>query len=881
MPDYKPQTIEKKWQDRWRDTRAFEVTEDPDKPKFYCLEMFAYPSGHAHVGHVRNYMIGDVVARMKRMRGFNVLHPFGWDAFGLPAENAAIKNGTHPETWTLENIAHMKGQLQRLGISYAWEREIATCLPEYYKWNQWMFLKMLERGLAYRKRSTVNWCPSCNTVLANEQVIDGACWRCGTTVTTRELEQWAFRITRYADELLEAAEALPGWPEKVLTMQRNWIGRSEGARVRFPLAQDGIGGSGSGISNSESRAQNPDSIEVFTTRIDTIFGANFILLAPEHPIVQAWSEAPGAEALQRNMRRFQAQDRTGRMTGDIEKEGFDTGRTAVNPFTNMPVPVWVANFVLGEYGTGAVMGVPAHDQRDFEFARKYNLPITRVVQPVVAERPGTAAEAIPEAEPELVPDAEADPLPGAYVGPGVLVDSGEFTGLQVDEAIARMSAAAESRGIGQRTVQYRLKDWGISRQRYWGTPIPVVYCDTCGMVPVPSDSLPVLLPKVVEFSGRGDSPLAQIPEFVNTTCPDCGGPARRETDTMDTFVDSSWYFFRFCDPKNRELPFDPDKLGYWGPVDFYSGGVEHAILHLIYSRFFCRVFRDLGMTSLNEPFTRLLTQGMVLKDGQVMSKSKGNVVDPDDMIQKYGADALRLYVMFVAPPEKEIEWTDAGLEGSWRFLARVWRLVDHLCETIGGDGIPGPGEVELNDSERALRRKTHDTIRRVTADLDPRVHLNTAVSGLMELVNELYAFCGRTECLRIGQHAGAAPAVGDVERAGTIAVLKESVEALVRMISPFTPHMAEELWEMLGHANGIVSAGWPEFSAEVAKFEQIVVPVQVNGRLRARITVPADISEDQLRELALADPQVMKHLEGKTVKKIVIVGGRLVSIVVS
>jgi leucyl-tRNA synthetase len=860
VPDYKPQTIEKKWQDRWRDTRAFEVTEDPDKPKFYCLEMFAYPSGHAHVGHVRNYMIGDVVARMKRMRGFNVLHPFGWDAFGLPAENAAIKNNTHPETWTLENIAHMKGQLQRIGISYAWEREIATCLPEYYRWNQWLFLKMLERDLAYRKRSNVNWCPVDLTVLANEQVIDGKCWRCGTTVTTRELEQWVFRITRYADELLEAAESLPGWPEKVLTMQRNWIGRSEGARVRFPLAQDGI-------ANPESRTPSPDSIEVFTTRIDTIFGANFILLAPEHPLVQAWSDAPGGEEIQRNMRRFQAQDRTGRMTGEIEKEGFDTGRTAVNPFTNRPVSVWVANFVLGEYGTGAVMGVPAHDQRDFEFARKYHLPITRVVQPVVPE--GSAPS---EAEAELT---------AAYAGPGVLVSSGEYTGLNVDDAMATMSAAAESRGIGQRTVQYRLKDWGISRQRYWGTPIPVVYCDKCGMVPVPCDSLPVLLPKVVEFSGRGDSPLAQIPEFVNTTCPDCDGPARRETDTMDTFVDSSWYFYRFCDPQNTELPFDPDKVGYWGPVDFYSGGVEHAILHLIYSRFFARVFRDLGMTGLNEPFTRLLTQGMVLKDGQVMSKSKGNVVDPDDMIQQFGADALRLYVMFVAPPEKEIEWTDAGLEGSWRFLARVWRLVDHLCETIGGDGIPAPGDVELNDSERALRRKTHDTIRRVTADLDPRVHLNTAVSGLMELVNELYAFCGQTECLRIGQHPGAAPEVGSVERAGTIAVLKESVEALVRMISPFTPHMAEELWEMLGHTNGIVAAGWPEFSAEVARFEQIVVPVQVNGKLRARLTVPADIPEDELRELALADPQVMKHLEGKTVRKIVIVAGRLVSIVVS
>ncbi|MEO8076423.1 MAG: leucine--tRNA ligase [Acidobacteriota bacterium] len=845
VPDYKPQTVEKKWQDRWRDSRAFEVTEDHAKPKFYCLEMFAYPSGHAHVGHVRNYMIGDVVARMKRMRGFNVLHPFGWDAFGLPAENAAIKNGTHPETWTLENIAHMKGQLQRIGISYAWEREIATCLPDYYHWNQWVFLKMLERDLAYRKSSRVNWCPSCNTVLANEQVVDGKCWRCGTVVTTRELEQWFFRITRYADELLEAAEQLTEWPDKVLTMQRNWIGRSEGARVKFALTAD------------------LDSIDVFTTRIDTIYGANFILLAPEHPLVQAWSEQAGGEALRGNMQRFQAQDRTGRMTGDIEKEGFDTGRTAINPFTGQPVPIWVANFVLGEYGTGAVMGVPAHDQRDFEFARKYDLPVTVVVQ-----GPGPDAKA----------DAEA--MSEAYDGPGTMIASGEFTGLPASEAIARMSEAAEARGIGERTVQYRLKDWGISRQRYWGTPIPVIYCEKCGMVPVPSDSLPVLLPKVQEFSGRGDSPLAQIDEFVNTTCPECGGPARRETDTMDTFVDSSWYFYRFCDPKNADLPFDPDTVGYWGPVDFYSGGVEHAILHLIYSRFFARVFRDLGMTHLSEPFTRLLTQGMVLKDGQVMSKSKGNVVDPDDMIQKFGADALRLYVMFVAPPEKEIEWSDAGLEGSWRFLARVWRLVDHLAESIGGQGIPAPGELDLDDGERALRRKTHDTIRRVTLDLDPRVHLNTAVSGLMELVNELYAFCGRNDSLRVGQAADTPATAGTVVRASTLAVLKESIEALVRMISPFTPHLAEELWEMLGHPGGIVEAGWPSFSEDVAKADELIVPVQINGKVRARLTVAAGTADDQLRAAALADPQIVKHLEGKTVNKIVVVGGRLVSIVV-
>jgi leucyl-tRNA synthetase len=842
VADYKPQTIETKWQERWRSTRAFEVTEDPSKPKFYCLEMFAYPSGHAHVGHVRNYMIGDVVARMKRMRGFNVLHPFGWDAFGLPAENAAIKNRTHPETWTLENIAHMKGQLQRLGISYAWEREIATCLPDYYKWNQWLFLKMLERDLAYRKRSNVNWCPSCKTVLANEQVVDGGCWRCGTPVETRELEQWFLKITHYADELLDGMKDLGEWPEKVLTMQTNWVGRSAGARVRFTV--DGSGAA---------------DIEVFTTRIDTIYGANFIVLAPEHPLVRQFAaESDDPAAFRAKVAKFTAQDKSARMQGEVEKEGFDTGRTAVNPFTGKPVPIWVANFVLIDYGTGAVMGVPGHDERDFEFARKYHLPVTIVVQPDAAP-------------------IDAATMTEAHAGEGRLINSGPFDGLPWEDANRAMTADAKTRGIGYGTVQYRLKDWGISRQRYWGTPIPVIYCEKDGLVPVPYDNLPVELPKVAEFSGRGDSPLAQIPEFVNVTCPQCGGPARRETDTMDTFVDSSWYFFRFCDPKDDELPFDPEKVGYWGPVDFYSGGVEHAILHLIYSRFFTRVFRDLGMTALSEPFARLLTQGMVLKDGNVMSKSKGNVVDPDDMIQKFGADALRLYVMFVAPPEKEIEWTDAGLEGSWRFLSRVWRLADGLCESIGGEGIPSPSAVDLNDAERALRRKTHETIKRVTVDLDPRVHLNTAVSAMMELVNELYAFGNATRAVPVG--AEDVDAVGTLARPGTIAVLKEAVEALVRMLSPFAPHMCEELWEMLGHTGGIVAAGWPAYDEAVAKASEIVVPVQVNGKVRGRVTVPADASDDQLREAALADPQVKAHLEGKTIRKVVVAKGKLVSIV--
>ncbi|MEO6236462.1 MAG: class I tRNA ligase family protein, partial [Vicinamibacterales bacterium] len=636
------------------------------------------------------------------------------------------------------------------------------------------------------------------------------------------------------------------WPEKVLTMQRNWIGRSEGARLRFRIDPD--------VRDSQLA---PD-IEVFTTRVDTIYGANFLVLAPEHPLVQQFAAAaPDPAAFRASVTKFTSQDRTARMTGEVEKEGFDTGRTAVNPFTGKPVPIWVANFVLVDYGTGAVMGVPGHDERDFEFARKYHLPVTAVVT-----KDGQPLDAATMTE--------------AHAGDGSLVHSGEYDGLPWEEANRRMTADAQARGLGEGTVQYRLKDWGISRQRYWGTPIPVIYCDTCGMVPVPYDSLPVVLPKIKEFSGKGDSPLAHVPEFVNTTCPSCGGAARRETDTMDTFVDSSWYFFRFCDPKNDGLPFDPEKVGYWGPVDFYSGGVEHAILHLIYSRFFTRVFRDLGMTHLSEPFARLLTQGMVLKSGQVMSKSKGNVVDPDDMIEKFGADALRLYVMFVAPPEKEIEWSDAGLEGSWRFLSRVWRLTDSMAETIGGQGIPAPGTLELNDAERALRRKTHETIKRVTADLD-RVHLNTPVSSMMELVNELYAFCGSSRSVPLGEEA---EQVGVIERPATIAVLKESVEALVRMLSPFTPHLAEELWELLGHPDGIVSAGWPEFDAAVAKADQIVVPVQVNGKVRGRITVAADIGDDALREAALADPQIRPYLDGKTVKKVVVARGRLVSIVV-
>jgi leucyl-tRNA synthetase len=837
MADYHPQELDKKWQARWRDARAFEVDVDPSRPKFYCLEMFAYPSGHAHVGHVRNYIIGDVMARTKRMQGFNVLHPFGWDAFGLPAENAAIKHGIHPEVSTRGNIAHMKGQLQRLGISYGWERELATCDAEYYKWNQWLFIRMFERGLAYRRRSSVNWCPSCHTVLANEQVVDGGCWRCGSPVELRDLEQWFFRITAYADELLAATAQLTKWPEKVLTMQRNWIGRSEGAKVRFAV---------------EGR---PDAIDVFTTRIDTIYGATFVLLAPEHPLVAALAEhAPDPDAVRRAAQAFRLQDRAARLTGTVEKQGVDTGATAVNPFTGTAVPIWVANFVLGEYGTGAVMAVPAHDQRDFEFARKFGLPVRVVVTP----------------DGQPVDQATLREAQAAY---GTLVESGPFSGLPSSDAQRQMIAEAKAKGFGEGTVQFRLKDWGISRQRYWGTPIPMLNCEVDGLVPVPDDQLPVELPKLAQFTGRGDSPLAQVSEFVNTVCPRCGRPARRETDTMDTFVDSSWYFYRFADPRNQRQPFDPAAVKYWLPVDFYSGGVEHAILHLIYSRFFARVFRDVGLVSHDEPFDQLLTQGMVLKDGAVMSKSKGNVVDPDAMLEKYGADALRIYVMFVAPPEKEVEWTDSGLEGSFRFLARVWRLVDHWAPIASASSDP-PGATAAQ--ARALRRRTHETIRRATVDIVERQQLNTAVSAMMELVNDLYAFSDQSAAGAPGSRESAGVPV-DAE---TASVVREALEALVRVLAPFAPHTCEELWARLGHADGLQAATWPVFDAEAAKADEIVVPVQVNGKVRARLTVAADASEQVLEALALADPQVAPHVAGRTVAKVVVAKGRLVSIAV-
>ena len=850
MSEYKPQSIEKKWQAYWARTKAFEVSEDQARPKFYCLEMFAYPSGHAHVGHVRNYMIGDAVARMKRLRGFNVLHPFGWDAFGLPAENAAIKHGIPPEVSTFGNIEHMKGQLKRLGISYSWDREIATCRPDYYRWNQWLFLKMLERDLAYRKRSTVNWCPSCQTVLANEQVVDSGCWRCASVVESRDLEQWFLRITNYSEDLLEGIEGLEHWPDKVLTMQRNWIGRSTGVTARFPLL---------GLKEA-SDSNGDDGIDVFTTRIDTIYGATFVLLAPEHKILEKFArESQNQESFRAKVIKLRSQDRTARLTGEVEKEGFDTGYWAVNPFTKKKIPIWVANFVLGEYGTGAIMAVPAHDQRDFEFATRYGLPVKTVIRDTAMK-------------------GSADSPSEAYVGDGCLIDSGDYSGLMNDEAIVRMAQAVEDQGFGRQDTKFRLKDWGISRQRYWGTPIPIIHCEKCGTVPVPYESLPVELPKVMDFSGRGVSPLAGVKEFINTACPRCRGSARREMDTMDTFVDSSWYFYRFCDSQNSELPFEPSKAAYWLPVDFYSGGVEHAILHLIYSRFFAHVFRDLGMVKDKEPFKRLLTQGMVLRDGNVMSKSKGNVVDPDEMVATYGADTLRLYVLFVAPPEKEVEWTDTGLDGSYRFLNRVWRLIDHVAGLLHGDDLTAVDGLVLNSDEKALRRKAHDTIRRVSRDLGVRIHLNTAISALMELMNELYGFCERLGCAPTTRRSSEAT-LGHIQRLESKAVLKETLDAFVLMLSPFTPHMCEELWERLGYSTGLSEASWPEYDDGVAKAEEIVVPVQVNGKLRARLTVGTGFSEDELKGLALKSPQIVSCIGEKTIAKVVVVPGKLVNIV--
>jgi len=833
VAEYNPQAIEAKWQKRWAEARVFETEVDPAKPKYYALEMLPYPSGMLHMGHMRNYTIGDVVARVKRMRGFNVLHPMGWDAFGLPAENAAIKNNMHPRTWTNNNIAEFQRALRRFGFSYDWRREISTCEPEYYRWNQWFFLRMLERGLAYRKKSRVNWCPQCCTVLANEQVVNGYCWRHeDTQVESREIEQWFLKTTQYAEQLLDDLKELEGgWPERVITMQRNWIGKSIGARVKFAVAE----------------VAGVEPIEVFTTRIDTVYGASAIILAPAHPLAQRLiAGSPQQKDAEAKLARMRQSSMKTEDLAIAEKEGFFTGRYATNPFNGEKLAIWVGNFVVMEYGTGAIMAVPAHDQRDFEFCRKYDLPIRVVVQPLDAE------PLIPEKMTAAFDEHQR----------GKLVNSGPYSGLSVDEAILEMSAHAQAKGFGRRETIFRLKDWGISRQRYWGTPIPVVYCAKDGIVPVPDK---VVLPENAKLTGEGGSPLAATPEFVNTTCPKCGGPARRETDTMDTFVDSSWYFYRYCDPHDDKAPFDSAKVAYWFPIDQYIGGITHAILHLLYSRFWCKVMRDIGLVKHKEPITRLFTQGMVQKGGVAMSKSRGNVVGAMEMADKYGADTGRLYTLFAAPPEKDLEWSEESIEGAWRFINRVFRLVDRHAPSVRDAKHWDFSPQGLSEKERELVRVTYQTLRRVTHDFESRWHFNSAIALIMELTNEIHA----AEPLE----AGVRPEIR-----------KEILEMLVLMLAPMTPHLAEELWEMLGHADGLWKAEWPIFAEaqkELARVEEVEVVVQVNGRVRAKLTVPAGMSEADLVPKALAIPAVAQHINGKRVVKQIVVPDKLVNLVVA
>jgi len=822
---YNFEQIEKKWQKIWEENQVFEVSESSDRPKYYLLEMYPYPSGRIHMGHVRNYSIGDVLARFKKMKGYNVLHPIGWDALGMPAENAAIKHGIHPRKWTLDNVDYMRSQLKKMGFSYCWSREVNTCLPEYYKWNQWIFLKMFEQGLAYRRMSWVNWCPQCRTVLANEQVIAGSCWRCDSQVTQKKMEQWFLKITAYVDELLSGHEQLGRWPEHVLQMQKNWIGRSTGALVNFPVPSLN------------------KSIEVFTTRIDTIYGATFLVLSPEHPLAaELVAGHPDSKNIKDWMARTIAESRLRREERDEEKVGYDTGVRALNPFSGEEVPIFLANYVLMDYGTGAIMAVPAHDQRDYEFALKYNLPIRTVIAP---------------ASPEVVPEEGK-----AFESYGVLVNSGPFNGLSSEEAMEKMAAYAREKGFGQASVTYRLRDWGISRQRYWGTPIPIIYCDKCGVQPVPCEQLPVEIPYEAQFTGEEGSPLEKVPHFVQTSCPKCGGPARRETDTMDTFVDSSWYFFRYCSPHEDRVPFVPERAKYWMPVDLYIGGVEHAILHLIYSRFFTKYLRDLGLTDVDEPFPHYLAQGMVTKDGSAMSKSRGNVVDPDDMIKRYGADALRVFILFASPPEKEFAWSEEGLEGCYRFILRIWNLFEENKDLFSSQE-PSVPEKHDEASYQRLLKKLHQTIKKVSEDIELRFHLNTAISALMELVNVLKKERDLLRSSRKGRE-----------------LLRQTLESLNLMLAPFAPHVAEELWERTGHRVLVAESPWPAYDPELAREELVTIVVQVNGKLRDKFEIPLDTGEEILRETALALPRIQEILAGKQPKKVVCVKNKLVSLVV-
>jgi len=827
---YQPKEIEARWQAYWRDHQTFKVVEERTRSKFYCLEMFPYPSGRIHMGHVRVYAIGDVIARFKRMRGYQVLHPMGWDAFGLPAENAAIQKKVHPAAWTAQNIGYMRSQLQKMGLSYDWEREVTTCQPEYYRWNQWFFIKMYERGLAYRKMASVNWCPSCATVLANEQVIEGHCWRCDSVVVQKNLEQWFFRITAYAEELLSEADRLTGWPQRVLVMQKNWIGKSRGVEIAFPISD------------------RSEKLTIFTTRPDTLYGVTFMSIAAEHPLLPALAAGrPEEAAVRAFIEKVKGQDKTVRTALNQEKEGVFTGAYAVHPLTGERVPIWVANFVLMDYGTGIVMAVPAHDQRDFELAQKYRLPIRIVIQ----NTSGTLAE----------------PLAAAYTEEaGTLVNSGPFSGqapLAAQEAIARF---VEEKGLGKEKIYYRLRDWGVSRQRYWGTPIPMLYCERCGVVPVPESALPVTLPEDVPFTGKGGSPLLESPTFLNTTCPKCGGPARRETDTMDTFVDSSWYFLRYTSPHERSGPINPEGAAHWMPVDQYIGGIEHAVLHLLYARFFTKVIRDLGLIKVGEPFANLLTQGMVIKDGAKMSKSKGNIVDPDQLIETYGADTSRLFSLFAAPPEKDLEWSDEGVQGAFRFLQRVWRLVHEFAAS----GAVTREQIDFSAATarvKQIRRITHRTIKKVTEDIEKGFQFNTAIAALMEFYNAL------------SRDPAASPPSKEEEQAYR-AAYTDALDQLVLLLSPFAPHLSESLWEVLGHPPSILAVSWPSYDPAWTEEEEVEVVIQVNGKVRSKFTAPANSGEETLQDRAVSDPKTQPWIEGRPIKKVIVVKGKLVNIVV-
>lgn len=819
---YSPLDIESKWQEKWLADNAFKTEMDKDRPEYYVLEMFPYPSGNLHMGHVRNYSIGDVIARYKTMQGFNVLHPMGWDAFGMPAENAAIKHKLQPADWTWSNIDNMRKQQRALGLSYDWDREVATCHPEYYRWTQWLFLQFHKMGLAYKKKASVNWCNECNTVLANEQVIDGCCWRCDSVVVKKDLEQWFFKITDYADTLLKDLDLLGGWPERVKTMQENWIGRSEGAEFSFDVPEF------------------DEKIPVYTTRPDTIFGVSYMVLAPEHPLVDKLIAGRENEAeIRAFVERVRNQSEISRTATDVEKEGIATGAYARNPINGEDVPILIANYVLYEYGTGAVMGVPTHDERDWAFATKYNLP-KKVVIDSGDER------------------SVLETMDNAYTGKGKLINSGEFDGMDNEEAMSAIIDWLEAHGVGKRRVNYRLRDWLVSRQRYWGAPIPMIYCPHCGTVPVPESDLPVMLPENVNFEGGTVSPLSGSEEFVNCKCPKCGADARRETDTMDTFICSSWYYLRYTDPRNTEMAFDKEKANYWMPVDQYIGGIEHAILHLLYSRFFTKVLRDAGLVDIDEPFERLLTQGMVIKDGAKMSKSKGNVVAPGEIISKYGADTARLFILFAAPPERDLEWSDQGVEGAFRFLSRVWRLVAQYEGLI--KDADAYDVASLTKEEKELRRILHHTIKKVTEDIDKRYNFNTAISAVMELVNAVYA----------------------IKDANAVngGLMKEIVSALLLLLAPFAPHMTEELWAQLGEAGSIHKCTWPTYEESALVQDEVEIVLQINGKVRDKVLLPATATKDEMETLALANPRVQGFIGEKQVVKVICVPKKLVNIVV-